>query len=95
MAKKKLGVAVINKSSYGKYTFAQILNSEKDAYVIQVGKDLFDADGKLVFSKAAADLYHSKIMDNLLDLLDGGDAEEKHEALTALASLRVMPLRIN
>jgi hypothetical protein len=99
MAKKKKvttkEVAVIPRSPYHPYTVAQIFKSEQDAFVIQVGKDLFDEGGRLVFSKNAADIYHSKIKENLLDLLDGGDADEIEEAMSALASLRIMPLRIN
>ena len=97
MPKKKKTTlpAVIPKSEWGKYTFAQILKSEQDSFVIQVGKDLFDDEGRLVFSKTAADIYHKKILENLLDILDGGDSDEKQDAMEALATLRVMPLRIN
>lgn len=100
MPRKKKAVetkelAVVEKSPYGKYSVAQIMKSEIDAFVIQVGKELFDEGGRVVFTKAAADLYHHKIKENLIDMLDGGDADERQEALEALTQLRVMPLRIN
>lgn len=89
MAKKK------NKKPFGDYTFEQILSAEEESYVIQVGCDLFDLDGKLVFDKPAAAMYYNQILKELVSAIEGGSRYEKKEALRALCTLRIHPLRIN
>lgn len=74
---------------------AEVMRAEACSYVIQVGADLFHHEGKMVFSKKATAMYYNKILNGLLDIIDGGDDEERADAMKCLASLQIMPLRIN
>lgn len=77
------------------YSAEEIKKLEIDSYVIQVGVDLYAEEGRMVFTKNAAAVYYNKILNHLLDIIDGGDAEEVMNAHRCLRSLHVMPLRIN
>lgn len=89
MAKKK------TKNIFGIYTFKEIQAAEAKSYVIQLGRDLFEIGGKHIFDKAAANMYYNKILNELQNVIEGGDAEEIKDAVRALGSLRIHPLRIN
>lgn len=83
------------KSPFQNYTVAEVMLAESCSYVIQVGSDLFSNDGKLVFSKKSAIMYYNKILNSLMDVIDGGDEEERADAMKCLRSLHIHPLRIN
>lgn len=83
------------KSPFGKYSIEQIMRVEANTYVIQVGSDIFDDGGNFFFSKKAAAVLHNRILDNLLDVIDAGDDEERADAIKCMLSLQIMPLRIN
>jgi hypothetical protein len=77
------------------YNAEEIKKLEVDSYVIQVGVDLYAEDGRFVFTKKAAIVYYNKILNHLLDIIEGGDEEEVMNAHRCLRNLHVMPLRIN
>jgi len=92
MAKKKKSA---EKSPWGKHSVEDIKRTEHDAYVIQMGMEIFDSDGKIVFNSRAVAVYYNKILNNLLDIIDGGDEDERNDAIRCLGTLHVHPLRIN
>lgn len=83
------------KSPFVEYTTDEILASEKNAYVIQIGKDLFSTDTKLSFTKAAADHYYDQIMVALEDQLKNGSKKEKRIAKQIVENFRILPLRFH
>lgn len=88
MAKKQ-------KNPFGRYTFKQIQSAEAESYMIQVGKALFDVDGRELFDKKACVIYYNQILEELTNVIEGGDEDEKADAITMLGGLRVHSLRIH
>ena len=78
---------------YVNYSMKQIESMESDCFVIQVGTDYFDVEGKIRFSKTAANMYLMKIQNELQDSIEGGDDEERVDAHRILLTLRVLPFR--
>lgn len=83
------------KSPYNNYSVAEIMLAESCSYVIQVGKDLFSYEGRMIFNKKTSIVHYNKILNNLMDIIDGGDDEERNDAIKCLGSLHILPLRIN
>lgn len=90
MAKKK-----VSTSPFRGYSVEEVLESEACSYVIQVGSDLFEKDGMLVFSKKNAITHYNRILKQVYGYLDSGTRKEKESAKRVLMNLRVLPLRIN
>lgn len=84
-----------NKGPFGEYSVEDIFKAEASSYVIQVGVDLFDNNGQMIFSKKAAIMYYNKILNELMNVIDGGDDTERADAMRCLRTLHIMPLRIN
>lgn len=84
-----------NKGPFGEYSVEDVFRAEACSYVIQVGVDLFDNDGQMIFSKKAAIMYYNKILNELMNVIDGGDDAERADAIRCLGTFRIMPLRIN
>lgn len=78
---------------YVNYSEKQIQLMEHDCFVIQVGTDCFDVEGKIRFSKTAAEMYFVKVVKELQDSIEDGDDEERIDAHRLLLSLRILPFR--
>jgi|GEM_PF-7108678 len=80
---------------YVNYSNKQIQSMEQDCFVIQVGTDCFEVDGKIRFSRTAAEMYLVKITNELQDSIEGGDDSERVDAHQLLLSLRIIPFRFH
>jgi hypothetical protein len=75
-------------------TLEEIEQIENDYYILQIGADVFEMDGKMAFKKERAeDFYHTAIA-GLKEMLEHGDKLEKEDAYRCLLLTRVIPLRI-
>jgi hypothetical protein len=77
------------------YSVKEIEEIEASTYVIQVGSDLFHDNGRYTFSHRSAVYFHNKILNNLVNLIESGTAEQRDIALKCLAWLKILPLRMN
>lgn len=85
-----------SKSAFKNFTEDQVAEAEKDAYMIQIGYELFyDETGSYcAFSKDKTEKYYAGIRAGLEDMIKNGSEEEKKEALISCLNLRIIPLRI-
>jgi hypothetical protein len=83
------------KNPFVGYTLDEIREAEATAYVIQVGSDMFRYKGNYTFSYKSAVYFRNKILDNLMDLINNGDQDQKDNAFRVLKSLQILPLRIH
>lgn len=77
------------------YTAEEVMAFEAVTYILQVGSDVFDIKGKLVFTKKGAQIYYNKVLRELLDQIKNGTKKQKKNAMRALLGLKVLPLRIH
>ena len=83
------------RSPFVTYTTDDILASEEDTYVIQVGEDFFSTDTDITFGKNAADSYYEQVVMALKDQLKNGNKKDRKEARDLLQSVRIIPLRFH
>ena len=87
MAKKK--------DPFVNYTTKQIFASESMLYVLQVGKDVFEANGQWFFVERAATSHYNRILKILSENIKCGTPREKRRANKILPDLRILPLRMH
>lgn len=87
MAKKK--------DPFVNYTTQQIFISESMLYVLQVGRDVFEADGQWFFVEKTAIKYYNQILRLLMDDLEKGTPRQQRRANKALQNFRILPLRMH
>lgn len=83
------------KNPFVTYTTDEILATEENTYIIQVGPDLFSTDTKLSFTKKQADHYFETILLALEDQIKNGTKRDKKEAKIILKNMRILPLRFH
>lgn len=83
------------KNPFVNYTTEEVLASEAVTYIIQVGTELFNINGRWVFSKKSAAIYHNKILRELSMQLNSGNKRDRDRAQKALAGLKILPLRVH
>lgn len=83
------------KSPFINYTVEEVLASEAVTYVIQVGSDIFNVNGRWVFNKKSAAIYYNKILRQLLDEMANGTDKQKRNAKRVFLSFKILPLRIH
>lgn len=83
------------KSPFVNYTEEEVFASEFATYFIQVGSDVFNLDGRWVFSKKSASIYYNKILRQLLDDMINGEERDRKNAERVLLNLKVVPLKLH
>lgn len=83
------------KNPFVTYTKDEILSSEENTYIIQVGKDLFSTDTSYVFSKKMADHYYEQSLAALNDRLKNGNKKDKKVVKDIFKNFRILPLRFH
>lgn len=83
------------KSPFIGYSSEQVMAIEATTYVLQVGSEIFNTNGKWVFTKKSAYIYYNKILRELLDQLRNGNNKQRKNAERVLQGLKVLPLRIH
>jgi hypothetical protein len=91
MAKKK---KLKDKSPFEGHSIEQIAYAEATSYVIQVGVDFFESKGHLTFGQKQAEGIYMKLLVALQDSVKNGSREDRETALKCLATLQILPLRI-
>ena len=84
----------IEKSPFRDFTIEEIRSAEKDAFVIQVGIEIFTYKEVGIFTKKIAESLYPQIMADLMKLLEKGSLKDKNDARFCLRNMRIMPLRI-
>lgn len=84
-----------SKSPYKNYSVEEIAQAEATNFVILLGHDLFNYEGKYVFIKEDAELYHEQIIGGLMEILESGSPSEIQEAEVCLFHLKILPFRLH
>ena len=83
-----------NKSPFVGYTLEEIRRSEANSFVIMIGNDFYNKNGDFTFTLAQAEKYYEILLENILITLDEGTPKQKKAALSCLARLHILPLRL-
>lgn len=85
------------RNAYISYTVDEVLACEAVTYVIQVGSDLFDSDGKggWFFNKKSAIKHYNKILRVLTEQMNTGTKKERKNAKRVIENLKILPLRLH
>lgn len=83
------------KSPFVSYTPEQIFAAENNAFVIQVGLDVFSIQEQWHFTRWSAHAYFNKVIHELKHELKHGNKKQRSEAVEMLGHVRIMPLRIH
>jgi hypothetical protein len=84
-----------DKSPYGNHSVEDVFMAEVGNYYIQVGHEIFEYEGKMVFSRDRAEAFFDDIVDDLNDLKENGDELEKKNAHKNLLYLKIFPFRVH
>ena len=89
MAKKR------KKNPFVTYALEDILRTEENRYVIQVGYDLFATDTRQTFSKDMAEHYYMTSLEALTHQLKTGNKKDKKTVKDIFKNFRILPLRFH
>lgn len=81
-------------SPYVGRTLQDVENLEKDAFVIQVGADVFMDQGFWAFDAENTEFYYGQILNGLNEMKEKGTENEKEDAIKCLLLLKSFPLRL-
>lgn len=81
-------------SPYKNFTVEQVMEAERDRYIIQVGGEIFYEGNYCAFSKERTEEYWDLIQTGITDMIKNGNAKERADALNTCLNLRIIPLRI-
>jgi len=82
------------KNPFVSYTVEEILNAERDSFVVQIGYDLYRNKKKEhIFSRAEAEKHYNLILRNILHSIAHGDAKQRTSATRCLSGLSILPFR--
>lgn len=73
----------------------QVSVIESDAFMIQVGGEIYFHRDKCSFSVRNVMGFYLKILENLSIVYKNGNEQEKQDALYCMQQCRVLPLRIH
>ena len=76
------------------FTIDEVKSIEANCYVIQVGVDLYDHGGQFIFDKRSANRHLKKILNGLVDVIQGKNKKQSEQAMWCLSTLAIMPVRI-
>lgn len=77
------------------FTEEDVKRAESSTFTIQVGPDFHTHNRSYVFTEKSAIVHYNKIINELLDMLEGGDKKEKKQAEFLLQNIFIRPLRIH
>jgi hypothetical protein len=82
------------KSPFKNFTLEEIQRAESNSFVIQIGNDFYNKNGDFTFTIGQAEKYYEILLENILITLDEGTPKQKKAALSCLARLHILPLRL-
>lgn len=75
-------------------TLQEIQEAEENAYIIQIGTELYNYDGCFVFDQKEAHRLYNNLLAKIKLTIKNGEKEDREVALRCVAKLFVLPLRI-
>lgn len=84
-----------NKSPFRGFTLDEVLEAESNSFVIQLGNNFYEKEGSFTFSIKEAEKYYDVLLDNILYTIDNGAEKQRKAALSCLATLKILPLRLH
>lgn len=72
-----------------------VFEAERKFYIIQIGKDIFAHKGRASFDRRSTEAHYNRILSEIIDMINTGNAKQRYYARRALQNFRILPLRIH